>query len=254
MNQGQALIIEDSETQARFIGRMFERENWRFTVAKSIEAASYYLKQGPCHFILLDVFLADMKTLPSIPHIRGLSINSALAVMTAGSQAEAIEETLRSARESQADYVLKKPFDGEQLRTILKEVEKDKKLGRRRPHALVVDDCRFVRHLTVGALADNGYRVSEAKSMEEALASPDIAHVDVVVTDIFMPGMGGIEGTRRIKASWPRVKVVAMSAGLEDRMSGPKALLAARVTGADADLAKPFEPETLVKIVDALVA
>lgn len=43
--QGQALIIEDSETQAKFIGRMIEREGWKFTIAKSMEAACFYLKQ-----------------------------------------------------------------------------------------------------------------------------------------------------------------------------------------------------------------
>ena len=251
--QGQALIIEDSETQAKFIGRMMEREAWKFTIAKSMEAAYFYLKQGPCHFILLDVFMGEGKTLPSIPRIRGLAPNSSIAVMTAGSREEALEETLKAARESQADFVLKKPFDGPQLSGILKEVAKDKKLGRRRPHALVVDDCRFIRHMAVGALADKGYRVSEAKTMEEALASPDIAHVDIVVTDIFMPGMGGIEGTRIIKANWPRVKVIAMSAGLDARMTPTKALMAARVTGADADIPKPFEAEALISIVERLV-
>ncbi len=251
--QGQALIIEDSETQAKFIGRMIEREGWKFTIAKSMEAAYFYLKQGPCHFVLLDVFLSEGKTLPSIPRIRGLAPQSSIAVMTAGSREEALDETLKAARESQADFVLKKPFDGPQLAGILKEVAKDKKLGRRRPHALVVDDCRFIRHMAVGALADKGYRVSEAKTMEEALASPDIAHVDIVVTDIFMPGMGGIEGTRIIKTNWPRVKVVAMSAGLDARMTPSKALMAARVTGADADIPKPFEAEALISIVERLV-
>lgn len=66
-------------------------------------------------------------------------------------------------------------------------------------------------------------------------------------------GHGGIEGTRIKKASWPGINVVAMSAGLDARITPAKALMAARVTGADADIPKPFDSETLLGAVERRV-
>jgi DNA-binding response OmpR family regulator len=253
MIYGEAIVVEDSDTQGRLISRLIEREQWRATPCKSLQAAYHYMKTTFVNLVFLDVYLGEINTLSEIPKIKGMSPKSVLAVMTAGTQEEAIEATLKAARESEADYVLKKPFDTRAVRAIVGEVSKDHKLGRRRPHALVVDDCNTVRHLVIGVLADNGYRVSEARSMEEALANANIAHVDLVVTDIFMPGMGGIEGTKIIKTTWPKVKVLAMSAGLEDRMPREKALMAAREIGADAQLKKPFQSNELLEMTEALV-
>ena len=70
---------------------------------------------------------------------------------------------------------------------------------------------------------------------------------------IFMPGMSGIERTKIIKTSWPKVKVMAMFAGLENRMPREKALMAAREIGADAQLKKPVQSKELLEITEALV-
>ncbi len=254
MFYGSAVVVEDSETQGKMIARLIEREQWRAVACKSLPAAYHYLRHNAVNLVFLDVFLGDTNTLSEIPRIKGVSPKSALAVMTAGTQSEAIEATLAAARESEADYVLRKPFDTRAVRAIVDEVSINQKLNRRKPHALVVEDCNVVRHLTVGTLAENGYRVTEARSMEEALAHPDMARVDLVVTDIFMPGMGGIEGTQIIKRKWPNVKVLAMSAGLENRMPWDKALRAAREIGADAQLKKPFMGGELLEMTEALIA
>ncbi len=88
--------------------------------------------------------------------------------------------------------------------------------------------------------------------MEEAFERVDIAHVDVVITDIFMPGMGGLKGMKSIKATWPRVKILAMSAGIEDRVSDTDALNATRRLGVDAQISKPFSADDLGHLVGML--
>ncbi len=95
--------------------------------------------------------------------------------------------------------------------------------------------------------------------MEEALESVDIAHVDVVITDIFMPGMGGIEGIQVIKQTWPSVSLIAMSAGAEARLgktgaSNTQVLSAARYMGAHALLPKPFTSEDLTDLIAAVLS
>jgi CheY-like chemotaxis protein len=140
------------------------------------------------------------------------------------------------------------------LRAIAQSAFEATSEGRKRNHALVIDDSAMVARLAAQILSDNGYRVSTAQSMEQALADVDIAHVDLILSDIFMPGMGGLEGIKRIKAVWPKVRVVAMSAGLSERVSSERATSAAVRAGADAEIQKPFTPQALMNIIIDVMA
>ena len=66
----------------------------------------------------------------------------------------------------------------------------------------------------------------------------------VLINDIFMPGIEGMETIARFKTAWPRVRVIAISGGGE-RMKRDY-LVAARQIGGDATLHKPFSLHTLV--------
>ena len=78
---------------------------------------------------------------------------------------------------------------------------------------LVVEDEAPVRALVTAMLRRQGYDVLEAASAEEALAleEKDADDIDLVVTDIVMPGLSGTELTQRMKDLRPRVKVLFMS-------------------------------------------
>jgi DNA-binding response OmpR family regulator len=65
--------------------------------------------------------------------------------------------------------------------------------------------------------------------------------------------MGGFKGMRTIKRTWPKVKIIAMLAGLEEKVNETDALNAARKIGADAQVRKPFTPECLHEVVRALL-
>lgn len=90
--------------------------------------------------------------------------------------------------------------------------------------------------------------------MEAAFASVDIAHVDLVLCDVFMPGMGGLMGMSQIKMTWPRVKIISMSAGIPQKVRDQDALDVTRRLGVDAQLVKPFTPNDLRGLAAALLA
>ncbi|HVZ29712.1 MAG TPA: response regulator, partial [Asticcacaulis sp.] len=213
------------------------------------------LKSSRVDLLLLDVYVEGGNTLLHLPEIRTLGSNIPIAIMTAGGAGgTALNSTLNEARRAQADFVLPKPFTPDDLKIILDEAEKMRQAPKPPRHILVVDDCRVIRKLTTMALAEKGYRISEARSMEEAFDRVDIAHVDVVITDIFMPGMGGIEGISIIKSTWPEVTVIAMSAGADERVDNNKVLSAARHMGADALLPKPFTASDLTLLVEVVLS
>ena len=79
---------------------------------------------------------------------------------------------------------------------------------------LVVDDHDLVRMGIVRMLADvNGYQVvGDAKSGEEAVSKMRSLMPDVVLMDVKMPGMGGLEATKKLLSINPEVKIIAVTA------------------------------------------
>ncbi len=77
---------------------------------------------------------------------------------------------------------------------------------------LIVDDEVNIRGALVTLLEKKGYQVRGAGTGEEALEQLAAAAADLVLTDLKMPGIGGIEFIRRLKAKWPDTEVVVMTA------------------------------------------
>jgi putative two-component system response regulator len=114
---------------------------------------------------------------------------------------------------------------------------------------LVVDDDPGVRELLDEHLARLGHRVLGAASAEEALALLERWAPDLVLTDVMMNGMSGVELCRRIKsdARWHLVPVVILAA-----LADPDARVAGLAAGADDFFAKPVdltELETRVRVL-----
>ncbi|HMS82238.1 MAG TPA: sigma-54 dependent transcriptional regulator [Nitrospira sp.] len=79
-------------------------------------------------------------------------------------------------------------------------------------HILVVDDEVNIRNALVILLEKKGYQVSGIGTGEEALRLLEDAQTDLVITDLRMPGMSGMEFLRHVKDRWPDTEVVVMTA------------------------------------------
>ncbi len=79
-------------------------------------------------------------------------------------------------------------------------------------HILVVDDEVNIRGALVTLLEKKGHQVRGVGTGEEALEQLESATADLVLTDLKMPGIGGMEFLRRLKGKWPDTEVVVMTA------------------------------------------
>ena len=107
---------------------------------------------------------------------------------------------------------------------------------------LVVDDDPDVLELTVTLLSEGGYRVLSAPSGGAALALLEREAVDLVVTDVVMPGMTGFELVERARQRRPDLPVIYMSAYFDAMPDG-------RAIRNDVFLAKPWKPRDLLRAV-----
>ena len=109
------------------------------------------------------------------------------------------------------------------------------------PRILVVDDDPDIRILLTTALADEGYRVEEARNGEAALSLARSWAPELILMDLMLPVRDGVEATRLLKADpmTREIRVIAMSAG--GTLRG-----AVEHLESDALLAKPFDLDTLL--------
>ncbi len=105
---------------------------------------------------------------------------------------------------------------------------------------LVVEDEEPVRHIARVALEARGYHVVAASTGAEGLALADDTEIDLLLTDVVMPGMSGREVATALLAKYPSVKVLYMSGYFDD------AHVRAQLAEAQASvLQKPFTPRAL---------
>ncbi len=117
-----------------------------------------------------------------------------------------------------------------------------------RPRVLVVDDDRAVRDSLRRSLEFNGYDVVLAGDGAEGLVAVGTHQPDVVVIDVMMPRLDGIETTRALRAAGNDVPILVLTArdAVGDRVEGLDA-------GADDYLTKPFALEELLARLRALL-
>ena len=116
------------------------------------------------------------------------------------------------------------------------------------PHVLIVDDDTRIRELLRKYLSDNGYRTSTAGDASEAYEKMQALEYDLLVLDIMMPGITGLEFTEKLRAAQNAVPILLLTAlaETEQRIEG-------LAMGADDYLPKPFDPKELLLRVQSIL-
>src|SRR6266498_3598004 len=113
---------------------------------------------------------------------------------------------------------------------------------------LLVEDEPQIADFVARGLYENGYSVDLAHDGEEALEWPSVANFDIIILDVMLPAVDGIEVCRTLRAQGLRTPILVLTArdAVEDRVRGLDA-------GADDYLVKPFATTELVARIKALL-
>jgi two-component system cell cycle response regulator DivK len=115
-----------------------------------------------------------------------------------------------------------------------------------RGRVLVVDDNELTVELVTFVLSEDGFDVESARDAAEALMRIALAPPDLILMDVQMPGMNGVDLTRQLKAD-PATQHVPIVAFTAYAMKGDEAKL--RAAGCDGYLSKPIDVATFASKV-----
>jgi CheY-like chemotaxis protein len=126
---------------------------------------------------------------------------------------------------------------------------------------LVIDDEPDVRDAVKRVLDRAGYTVRTSDSGVDALAELERIRTDVVITDIIMPKIDGVQLIESIRKLFPSVRIIAISGGGNFGISAyqPTAitttayLASAELAGAHMGLTKPFESNDLIQAIERVL-
>ncbi|MDR3456428.1 MAG: response regulator [Verrucomicrobiae bacterium] len=117
---------------------------------------------------------------------------------------------------------------------------------------VVIDDDVWLAKALSQVLGQNHFIVHVFQSGWRALECLALERVDLVITDIYMDHMDGIEIVRKVKASFSKVKIIVMSGG--SQVVDLDCLAVAKMIGADRALEKPVQIDGLLQAIRELDA
>jgi CheY-like chemotaxis protein len=260
------LVVDDNPTNRRIIN--LQTQDWGMIARETgspAEALEWIRRGDPVDLALLDMHMPEMDGVTLAAEIRKLRDRKALPLVMLSSV---------GARESGADQVdwaafLTKPIKQSQLfnilASILGQIEaqpttlplkadvQPAELAQRCPLAiLLAEDNTFNQKLATHLLGQMGYRADLAGNGLEAIHSVARQHYDVILMDVQMPEMDGLEATRQICARWPREqrpKIIAMTA---NAMQGDRELCLQ--AGMDDYISKPIRNTELSAALERAAA
>jgi DNA-binding NtrC family response regulator len=235
MKKANILIVDDEIDLLETLGDIFESKGYNVTMVEDGNKAIELLKKKYYDIVLMDLKMPGINGVESFKEVKRLHPSAAVIMMTAGSVGEEIKAALGAG----VDAVVDKPFNVKKLVAIIESILE-------RPLILVVDDTVEDRETLRDILAYKKYRAFVAKDGYEAIDIVRRSEFDVILLDIRMPGMDGMEVLEVVKEIKPDVGVVMMTGYSSEGLAG-KSLK----RGAYTCLYKPFlDMEKLLKVIE----
>ena len=194
------LVVEDQEQVRRMAVRVLREYGYRVLEAGNPGEALLHCERyaGPIHLMLTDVVMPGMTGPELVDRIKPLRPSVEVLFMSGYSE-RAI--THHRNLDLAGDF-LEKPFSAESLAIRVREVLGPPRHG---GTILVVDDEPGMRHFVRKVLTGVGYQVLEADDGREALRIIEATDIDLMITDLAMPGQEGIETIVRLRRNRPQL-------------------------------------------------
>lgn len=241
------LVIDDEEIICNLLKDTLTEEGYQVeTVTDSKEGLEKILRGEPFDILLTDIRMPKKDGMQILKEAKSRMPDMIVIIITGYPSIE----TIREASEYNAFDYITKPLDPDEVCDCIKrslearKISRELKIPEKPPRILVVDDMQSALFLAEGVLEDEGYHAEIAQNGQEALDRFKQKHFDIVIADLHMPGMDGIELLNNIKKLDIKTLVIIMTA----RPSIESAIQAFR-HGAYDYITKPIDPDTVINTI-----
>lgn len=249
------LLVDDEPEVLEILSEFLAEQGFAVRTAMEGNEAVLEAKRWTPTAVLLDLMMPNVGGLEILERIR--QVNPGVVVVLMSGQSRAIDLLARAGLRVAGAFP--KPLDLPELLATLEQAgvvparsrsgpapanRSDEPPARARANIVVVDDETDVREVLAEYLELRGFDVRQAACGEEALEMAAASCPDVVLLDLGMPGLSGIETLRRLKTDSPRACVIIVS-GTRDQDLAQKAL----AMGAADYVPKPVDFEYLETIL-----
>lgn len=202
------LLVDDNEAYTDNIRDILEDEGYIIKTANSGEAACRLTRETHFDLVLMDIKMPGMNGVETFLKMKQENPDVQVILFTA----YALNELIQQAEANGVLSVLKKPLDIDHLDNILKETLKTASGG----YILLADDDRAVCENLNDILTDYGYEVAMACSGFDAISEVKNRKFDILLLDLKMPQINGLEVYRKIKDMQPGLVTIIMTGYAEE--------------------------------------
>lgn len=241
------LVIDDEEIICNLLKDTLTDEGYQVeTVTESKEGLEKIFRGEPFDILITDIRMPKKDGMQILKEAKSRMPDMIVIVITGYPSIE----TIREVSEYNAFDYITKPLDPDEVCDCVKRSLEARKLSRelkipeKPPRILVVDDMQSALFLSEGILEDEGYHTEIAQNGQDALEKFKQKHFDIVIADLHMPGMDGLELLNNIKKLDIMTLVIIMTA----RPSIESAIQAFR-HGAYDYITKPIDPDTIINTI-----
>ena len=240
------LVVEDNEQNRILMKQIMTYHGYQVLEAADGASGLEMAREHMPDLILLDLQMPVMGGFAVIRELRKTPELSKLKVIAVTSFA--MKGDREKALQAGFDEYVTKPIDTRKFVELVKNILPNEKMALKKPIILCVDDEPANLKLLENILVPRGYEVVSAANGEDALQKLKMGTIDLVLLDLMMPGMDGLQVSRKIKDNkkYGNAPIVMLTA-----YTGVETYIKTLSNEVYAYLQKPFEVEELVRIVRA---
>jgi two-component system, NtrC family, response regulator HydG len=237
------LLVDDNIDFLDSVKDVLEQEGYKVATAGSGEAALSMIEFEPFAMILMDIKMPGINGVECFLRMRSRRPDVRVILLTA----YALNDLIQTAHENGVLAVMKKPLE---MNKLLHAIAAFQPLTDSSRRVLIVDDDQALCDNLAEILRSEGYRVDIATDGAEAVKASLTHAVDILLVDMKLPKLNGLEVYRLIKSAQPDVGTVVMTgyakelANLVDQALQENAI---------ALITKPLDMAALLKLLKAIV-
>ena len=237
--KGRILLVDDNEEFLDSTKDVLDDKGYDIVTATSGEEGIEMAGTQTFDVILMDIKMPGMNGVESFIEMKRRNPKVKVIMVTAYS----VEDLIRQALDEGVFAVLSKPLDMDRLFRTIEDAKKDGKSGL----VLVVDDDKVICDNFVDVLGERGYEVIAAYNGEEAVTKAKSNNFDILLLDMNLPLLNGLEVYRCIKTMQPNIVTIIVSGHTQEMDS---LIMQALKENAHTFLRKPVNMEQLLGLVE----